>query len=594
MEEDFSDLESANSYNTRLNNEVLQKLAKKEEPRFLSILLKNKDCLMDCMSFGLKPGSKGHFWDLEARFMYNLIHAYYQKYKTILTRTAIDSLMETIDKIGGISIDEEHKAKTRMYWDKIHGLDAPFEDYELLRDNINNRFVQWQAYEMLKEELETVVRATGNQGEIVKKTKERFLKIDGLESDKYTITLNINDGMERVMQNITRRREDPDDTPAIMTGIDGIDSMYHGFTPGTYTVITGMINGGKTTLMFNIAFNMAKAGYNVVYISLEKEAVLFFTRLLALHALVDYNRIKIGGKGDKGLSDYYYGKLMEASKDITDNIHPNLDCIQAAQGTKLSKLISEVEKIKVNKKIDVLVVDYLGVIGAETHHPTRPDLDEALTSQRLQNYGRINNFVTLTAAQLKTPSTKEIRNKSKKATADDSSNVEVNTEDLAGSKMIIADADNALAAILNSDNPPTKMFVFGTKARDDEARRTVVLDFDGKLGRVSDPVFEPGQITDVDQLVYNTEMTEEKLMSDDSLFSDDPKPTIKVEPSEIEKAFEDLSKMPVAGQDIAKNEIKDIIEDKPYPSSIPLKKSTKKPDVKQTIKEERDELFDFD
>ena len=72
MEEDF--LETTASYNTRISNEALKKLAQKEEPRFLSILLRDKESLMDCMSMGIKPGTQGHFWDLDARFMYNLIH----------------------------------------------------------------------------------------------------------------------------------------------------------------------------------------------------------------------------------------------------------------------------------------------------------------------------------------------------------------------------------------------------------------------------------------------------------------------------------------------------------------------------------------
>jgi replicative DNA helicase len=536
MEDDI--LETTASYNTRLSNEALKKLALKEEPRFLSILLKNKECLMDCMAFGIKPGTDGHFWSAETRFFFGLIHEYYKKYTTILTRTAIDSVMDSINDIGGIKIDEEHRAKVRMYWDKIYNLNAPIEDYELLRDNINNRYVQWVAYELMKDELEKIARATNNQSQIVKDARERFFKIDNLDADSYTSVLSLKDGMDKVIEHITNRREHPEDSPAVMTGIKAIDDMYHGFPPSSYTLITGMINGGKTTLMFNIAFNMAKAGYGVVYVSLEKEAVPLFTRLLALHALTDYNRIKIGGKGDKGLSDYYYGKLMEAAKDLKENIEPRFECIQAPQTTKLSKIISEVERIKSRMKIDVLFVDYLGVIGFETHHPGRPDLDEAFTSQRLQAYGRINKFVTITASQLKTPSAKEIRNKSKKATADDASKVEINTEDLAGSKMIIADADAAIGVILNGDSPPTKMFAYGIKARDDESRRTVVLDFDGKLGRVSDPVLEPGQITEIDQLVYNEEISEESLKSDDGLFSKDKeteKTTEVVEVKEVKK-----------------------------------------------------------
>ena len=234
--------------------------------------------------------------------------------------------------------------------------------------------------------------------------------------------------------------------------------------------------------------------------------------------MVDYNRIKVGGKGESGLDDENYYRLKEASEDLMERVKPNFDVIQAAQGTKLSKLLSEVEKIKNRKKIDVLIVDYLGVIGNETNHPGRPDLDDAYTSSRLQSYGRINNFVTISAVQLKTSSSKEIRNRSKKASEDSEADVSVHTEDLAGSKMIIADADNGLSAVLNNDSPPTKMFVFGTKARDDEAKRTMALDFDGKLGRVSDPVFEPGQVSGVDDILFNSDITEEQLLTEDSIY----------------------------------------------------------------------------
>ena len=515
-------LETNESYNTRLGSEALKKAAQKEEAKFLSILIRDKDCLSDCMAVKMKPGTHGHFWDMEARTLFGIVHGYYEKHQSILTRSAVDTVMDSIDKaVNGFTIDEEHRAKIRMYWDKVNSLQTPVEDYAQLKTNINNRFVQWQAFEIMKEEIDRIKSASNNQEEVVQKAKDRFNGIEGMEADKYMLTVDMKGAMDDVGVHITKRRENPESTRVIMSGIKAIDDMYHGFPPCSYTIITGMINGGKTTLMFNLAFNMAKMGYNVVYVSLEKEAISLFIRLTALHALVDYNRIKIGGKKDAGLSDYFYKKLMSAVDDIKTKIQPKFTCIQAAQGVSLPKLLAEVDKVKRHTKIDVLFVDYLGCIRPARSYPGRPDLDEAHMSQELQAYGRNNRFVTITASQLKTPSSKEIRGRARKATAEDASSVEVNTEDLAGSKMIIADADAAMGVILNNDKPPTKMFIFGTKARDDESRRTVILDFDGKIGRVSDPVFEPGQITDVDQMVYNAAITEESLRTGDDLFKED-------------------------------------------------------------------------
>lgn len=531
----------------RINNEQLKRLALKEEQRLLSIILKDKSKLMDCIGFGIKGGTKGHFWHSEPRFLYDLIHAYYIKHNALLTRTAMESVMESMQKIGTRTLSEEDRTNARMYWDKIYHMESDTEDYDLLKEHINERYVQWQAVEILQSKIDELVKSTSNQSTIVKDIRESFIKIDNLEADSYSLTMDLNEGIKKSIEYITERRKNPESLPTVLTGIKAIDNIYHGFERGSYTIISGMINGGKTTLMFNIGFNMARNGYNVVYVSLEKKAIPLFTRLLSLHARVDYNRIKAGGTGENGLDDKNYNMLMEAGKDLLENIKPRFEVIQMAQGTKWSKIESRIEEIKQKMKVDVLIVDYLGVIGNETHHPTRPDLDDAFTSSRIQAYGRINNFVTMTAVQMKTSSSKEIRNKSKKATESGDGDVSVHTEDLAGSKMIIADADNGLSAVLNNDSPPTKMFVFGTKARDDESRRTIVLDFDGRIGLVSDPVFEPGQVKDIDEVLYNSDLSLDDLDKEDCIyneykddleFPDDKKTPVKREES-ITSLFDD-------------------------------------------------------
>jgi len=506
----------------RIKNEALKRQALKEEPRFLCLLLKDKKILMDAMSCGFRGGPEGHFWHDQPRFLFEVIKSYYGKHGAVLTRTAMESIMDGMSHYGKKELTDEDKGAARIYWDDVYHRDVDLEDYELLKTNINNRFIQWQAFKIINENLEKIVKATNNQVDLVKEVQESFLKIENMDPDPYSLIMDFEEGMKHTLEYIEKRREDPESLPTIPTGLMAIDNIYHGFEYGTYTIISGMVNGGKTTLMFNIGFNMAKAGYNVVYVSMEKKAIPLFTRLLALHALTDYNRIKVGGKGEKGLNDESYFRLKEAAMDLVDKIKPNFHVIQMAQQTKLSKIISKIEEVKAElkakgEKIDTLIVDYLGVIGNETRTQGRPDLDDAYTSSRLQAYGRVNDYVTISAVQIKKAATKDIRNKSDKATGTDDADVAVHTEDLSGSNMISADADNALSAVLNSDSPPTKMFVFGTKARDDESKRTMVLDFDGRLGRVSDPVFEPGQVQGVDEILFNSDVSEDELINEEKL-----------------------------------------------------------------------------
>ena len=135
-------------------------------------------------------------------------------------------------------------------------------------------------------------------------------------------------------------------------------------------------------------------------------------------------------------------------------------------------------------------------------------------------------MVVITAAKLKTQSDQKAREKSNK---EDISEINVGTEDISGSKLIIADADCALGVFLNADNPPTKMRVNFIKARESQSRQTIELDFDGAVYRVSDPLHHEGQIygvqeiynnPEVNSLVFDTSKSISDIQNDDNIFGE--------------------------------------------------------------------------
>lgn len=500
-------------------NEDVMRMAEKEEPRFLNLLLKSLDCLSDAISCGViasEKGKPGHFLISKNNFLYKLIFENFHKYKTLLTRSAIDSLVD-MQEVG----TEEEKAAVKGYWDKIwNRSDASMEDYAMLKDHINDRYILWQFYDKWKVG-DRIIKASSNHTSLVEEFVRGVNGISNMNPDNYTLTMSAEDGFKEAMKHIQERRDHPENNPNIFCGIKAIDDILHGFARGSYTVVSGFVGGGKTTLMMNMSFNMAKAGHNVAYVSLEKDAKLFFRRILSNHAVTDYNRIKIGGREKFGLSDFWFEKLKDAARDLTENIKPHYNCLQFVQNTKLTKILNEVDKLRSRKKIDVLVVDYLQVIGFETNHPNRPDIDLADIHKNLMAYGKKHGIAVITALQLKSASSKDIRKKSERATGDNNaSDVTVNTEDFSGSQMVVADADNALAVVLNNDKPATKMFVSFSKARDDESKRTICLDYDGRTCRCGDPSRGDGQIKAVEELIYNAEITKETLSSEDNLFEE--------------------------------------------------------------------------
>lgn len=504
---------SISDIDERIPNDELKDMARKQEPAFLSLLLKDKDDLMDATSFGIR---EEHFWDPTCRFFYSIILKNYKQYNALLTRSTMHNIMDMGESQG---LTEERKAAYKSYWDTIYNMESNGEDYEFLKKCINDRYLQWQAYKILNSRIEEIVNTTVNQGTMVQKIQGEMNQIDNIDPDAYTMSISMDKALDESLAFINHRREHPKDIEGILCGINAIDNIFWGFDRPSYTVITGFINGGKSTLMFNMAFNMAKLGYSVVYVTMESAAIPLNTRILSLHAMVDFNRIKRGGKDQWGLSNQVYEIIENAYKDLKENIKPNFEYIQLLPQTKVSKVIAEIDKVRARKKVDVVFVDYLQVIGFETHHSSRPDLDLAFTSQRLQSYTKKNKLCMVTALQLKNKSAKEIRkNTEKKSEADDIHSLSISTEDLSGSQMITADADNVIGAVKNRADKPDKLIISITKGRNAESGRVFPLDFDGPVGRVSDPDLEPGQSQAINDIIYNTNISKERIESDDDLF----------------------------------------------------------------------------
>lgn len=552
----------------RIPNDNLMLLARAEEPRFLAILLRDKNSLMDAVGSGIKPS---YFFVKDNAYLYSVILQNYQKYDSMLTRGAMDSIVQKQE-----SYTEEQKAARRMYWDKVYGWDFDLEDYMMLKHSIVSRNSQQELFQIVHDSTDNIVGATNDQMQMVSDFQERVSEIENTIDDIYSRTVPMKDGLNEALKHIIDRRENPEKDRGAMTGIRGIDEALLGFEPSSYTVITGYIGGGKTTLMLNIAFNMAKDSYPVIYVSLEKEAIPLYERLWSMHALMDYNRIQRGGKGDYGLSDYWFGKLMEAKKDLDENIEPMFDCIQMNITTKLSKILSSVKKsmVKMKKanplkdgeqeKPIILVVDYLQAIGFETHHTGRPDLDLAMVHKKLQAFGKENRLVVITALQMKNASAEKIRGKSKKSDGSDSADsemLEVNTEDMSGTQQVAADADYVLAAILGSDKPATKMTIAFTKTRNNEGRKPIVLDFDGRIGKITDPELDSEQVTDLDSIIYNRDIDEDFLDSEDNLFDEDSETkSDKSEESDVDPLdFGDTSSSSSETVEVGKTE--DPVED---------------------------------
>ncbi|MCL0081424.1 toprim domain-containing protein [Peptococcaceae bacterium] len=162
-------------------------------------------------------------------------------------------------------------------------------------------------------------------------------------------------------------------TKVISTGFQNLDMLLcGGLRPGLITV-GGISSIGKTSFIAQITDNIARAGNDVVFFSLEMSKKELFARSLVKE--VALMKIKNDGSITDSTDDINIFQILdgECDPDIFQKIifsyqpvAKNLAVIEGGQNTGVKKIRQEIEqKIRVRKKKPVVVIDYLQIIPTD-------------------------------------------------------------------------------------------------------------------------------------------------------------------------------------------------------------------------------------
>lgn len=177
--------------------------------------------------------------------------------------------------------------------------------------------------------------------------------IDGIGKDAmWTNTLQ---SMEQVMevalkQASERRATTKDGITGIPTGITQLNHITSGWQPGNLYTMAGRPGTGKTMIALHSALAAAKAGFKVLFCSIEMPASRLGDRCLLLESDIDSKGWR---KGTTSTPEWIEaqnmaGKLKQLSLMIDDNSSMSIDYIRA-----------EARMLKSQGKCDIVFVDYL-------------------------------------------------------------------------------------------------------------------------------------------------------------------------------------------------------------------------------------------
>ncbi|MGB8277798.1 MAG: replicative DNA helicase [Methylovirgula sp.] len=185
----------------------------------------------------------------------------------------------------------------------------------------------------------------------------------------------------------------------IATGLADLDRMLGGLQSSDLVIIAGRPGMGKTALATNIAFNIAKAyefrprpdgshetvnGGIVGFFSLEMSAEQLATRIISEQAAVPSYKIR---RGDISEADFH--RVAEAARDM-QTIPFYID---QTGGISIAQLTARARRLKRQRGLDLLVVDYLQLLSA----------NRSRSDSRVQELTEITTGLKALAKELNVP-----------------------------------------------------------------------------------------------------------------------------------------------------------------------------------------------
>jgi replicative DNA helicase len=202
-------------------------------------------------------------------------------------------------------------------------------------------------------------------------------------------------GIRKVVLNVLEKMERAAQTSGVITGLPtgfiDLDNQLSGLQPSDFILVAARPSVGKTAFILNITEHMAlKKGVPVAIFSLEMSKEQLINRVMAQHSMVDSQKIRVGN-----LNDNEWGKIMETA-DVVANSEIIID---DTPGISIGELRSKCRKLKLEKDIQIVIIDYLQLMSGTGKESSR-EQEISVISRSLKGIARELNVPVIALSQL--------------------------------------------------------------------------------------------------------------------------------------------------------------------------------------------------
>jgi len=176
----------------------------------------------------------------------------------------------------------------------------------------------------------------------------------------------------------------------VTTGFSQLDKNLTGMHGGELLLLGARPSMGKTSIALNIAASAARKGYSVAIFSLEMPREQIAMRLLCSEARVNMQSVRSGTLRDK--------EWMKLAQTVNPLSNEKIFIDDTAGLTPL-QMRSRARRIMVEKGLDLIVIDYLQLMGADGRSENRQQ-EVSEISRRLKSIALELKIPILACAQL--------------------------------------------------------------------------------------------------------------------------------------------------------------------------------------------------
>lgn len=202
---------------------------------------------------------------------------------------------------------------------------------------------------------------------------------------------DIGEILQFTMDGIQKRFENGGILPGISTGFVGLDKILDGFQRQDLFVLAGRPGMGKTSLALAISKNVAAAGKQVLFFSMEMASEKIGIKLLSTVSGVESNKLTSGRMTDSELErcSEAVAVLNSGKLRVDDTSNATVMEIKNECRNALHDLGS----------LDVVVIDHLGWISSSSKHDNKNNEISEIT-RGLKEIAREMNCTILLLSQL--------------------------------------------------------------------------------------------------------------------------------------------------------------------------------------------------